>query len=59
MLLFLNLHLRIKICKKQKGALRKADNIHHLVDATDLIGMFYDEFSETAVLRCTPCFQYH
>ena len=48
-----------KDLQKDICAMRKADNINQLVDATDLIEMFYDEFSETAVLRCAPCFKYH
>ena len=32
-----------KDLQKDIGALRKADNIHQLVDATDLIKVFYNE----------------
>lgn len=38
-------------------AMREAKNIRDLADVSELLEFFYDEDSETAVLRCLPCFK--
>ena len=39
--------------------MKKAVNIVELCEATDLIRWFYDEKTESAILRCLPCFELH
>jgi hypothetical protein len=38
---------------------RKATNIIELCEATDLIQWFYDEKTESAIILCLPCFEFH
>ena len=40
-------------------AMREARNIFQLVDASELLEFFYDDESETAILRCLACFKLH
>lgn len=40
-------------------AMREARNIFQLVDASELLEFFYDDESETALLRCLACFKLH
>ncbi len=44
---------------KYIAGMRVAQNIFQLAEASKLIECFYDESSETAVLRCLPCFKMH
>ena len=39
--------------------MREARNIFQLVDASELLEFFYDDESETAILRCLACFKLH
>ena len=39
--------------------IREAKNIYELTDGSEFIEFFYDEDSETSILRCLPCFKYH
>ena len=45
--------------RKSITGMREAQNIFQLAEASQLIEWFYDESSETAVLRCLPCFRLH
>ena len=45
--------------RKSVMALREAENILQLTKLTQLIQFFYDEQSQTAVLRCLPCYKLH
>ncbi len=45
--------------QKSVMALREAENILQLTKLTQLIQFFYDEQSQTAVLRCLPCYKLH
>ena len=45
--------------RKSITGMREAQNIFQLAEASKLIEWFYDESSETAVLRCLPCFKLH
>ena len=38
-------------------AMRQAINIHQLAEASKFLEFYYDEDSETALLRCLPCFK--
>lgn len=40
-------------------SMKKATNIVELCEATDLIQWFHDEKTESAILRCLPCFELH
>ena len=40
-------------------AMREARNIFQLVDASQLLQFFYDDESETAILRWLACFKLH
>ena len=40
-------------------AIREAKNIYESTDKSEFIEFFYDEDSETSILRCLPCFKYH
>jgi hypothetical protein len=40
-------------------AMREAKNIYSLIDEHEFLEFFYDEDSETAILRCLPCFKLH
>ena len=40
-------------------AMKEARNIFQLVDASELLEFFYDDKSETAILRCLACFKLH
>ena len=38
---------------------KKVENVNEIMETTDLIECFYDEFSECGLLRCKPCFKLH
>ena len=40
-------------------AMKEAKNILQLAEVSEFLQFFYDEESETAVLRCLPCFKMH
>ena len=44
---------------RQVAAMKKANNINELVEASKPIQWFYDEKSGCAVLRCLPCYELH
>jgi uncharacterized protein YjhX (UPF0386 family) len=41
------------------SVMREAKNIYELTDLSEFLEFFYDEDSETSVLRCLPCFRLH
>ena len=45
--------------RKSVMAMRKAENVLQLAKLTQLIKFFYDEQSQTAILRCLPCYKVH
>ena len=45
--------------RKTVIALQKAENVLQLAKVTQLIEFFYDEPSQTAILRCSPCYKLH
>ena len=45
--------------RKSVMAMRKAENVLQLAKLTQLIEFFYDEESQTAILRCLPCYKVH
>ena len=45
--------------QKSVVAMRQAENVLQLTKATQLIELFYAEKSQTAILRCSPCYKLH
>ena len=45
--------------RKSVMAMRKAENVLQLAKLTQLIKFFYGEQSQTAILRCLPCYKVH
>ena len=45
--------------RKSVMAMRKVENVLQLAKLTQLIEFFYDEESQTAILRCLPCYKVH
>ena len=40
-------------------AMKEVKNIYKLTDMSEFLEFFYDEDSETSILRCLPCLKYH
>ena len=55
----MNLAFEDKDSRKDISAMRKAENIHHFAEASDLFEFYYDEKSGGSVVRCFPCFEQH
>ena len=40
-------------------AMREATNVRQLANVSEFLEIFYDEETESSILRCLPCFQLH